>query len=105
MNKRDFLKTLDVASLIAIAVSTVLVFIYQMVGTYQVIKFALIMYTASFLILTAFYGLKTFFVFAKTKEDGVIMFEMQKKDKALLLTKLALSVIAFVFTLVILILY
>ena len=105
MTKRDILKTLDIASMISIFISTILVFIYQFVGEYQVIRFAIIMYTAAFLILTVFYSLKTYFVFKRTQEDGQVMFELTKSEKAWLITKVVLSALAFIFTMIILILY
>ena len=105
MNKKDILKTLDIASIVSIFIATLLVFIYQFVGEYQVVRFAVIMYTASFLILTVFYAIKTYFVFSKTQENGEMMFEQTTKDKSFLITKLVLSALAFVFTLIVLILF
>ena len=105
MTKKDFLKTLDIASLISIVCATVFVLLYQFSGAYSLIKLAIIMYTASFLILVVFYAMQTYFVFAKTKQDDKLILEMNKKDKILLITKLVLSVLAFMFTLIILILY
>ena len=105
MKKKDILKTLDIASLVSIFIATVLVIVYQFSANYQVIRFSIVMYAAAFLILTVFYAIKTYFVFAKTKEDGIEIFNLSKKEKGFLIAKLALSGIAFVFTLVILILY
>ena len=79
MTKKDFLKTLDIASLISIVCATIFVFAYQFSGAYNLIKFAIIMYTASFLILTVFYGLQTYYVFSKTLQDGKPVCEMTKK--------------------------
>ena len=105
MNKKDILKTLDIASMVSIFIATLLVFIYQFVGEYQVVRFAVIMYTASFLILTVFYALKTYFVFSKAQTEEGLISEQTTKDKAFLITKLVLSVLAFVFTLIVLILF
>lgn len=105
MKKKDILKTLDIASLVSIFIATVLVIVYQFTASYQVIRFSIVMYTASFFILTVFYAIKTYFVFAKTQEDGVEIFSLTKKEKGFLIAKLALSAVAFVFSLVILILY
>ena len=105
MNKKEILKALDIAGIIAILIATVLAFVYQFVAEYQVIRFSIIMYTSAFAILTVFYAVKTFFVFKNIAEDGVALFNMSKKEKGFLITKLVLSAIAFVFTFVILILY
>ena len=105
MKKRDILKTLDFASLVSIFIATVLVIVYQFAAKYRVIWFSIVMYAASFLILTVFYAIKTYFVFAKAEEDGAEIFNLSKRDKGFMIAKLALSAIGFVFTLVILILY
>lgn len=105
MKKSDILKTFDIASLVSIVLATLLVVIYQFVGEPKVIKFAMIMYCASFLIYVSFFSAKTYFVFKQTKEDGKVMFDISKKEKAFMLTKLVLSVLAFAFTLTILVLY
>ncbi len=105
MNKKEILKILDIASIISIFIATLLVLIYQFVGEYQVIRFAIIMYTASFLILTVFYLLQTIFVFKNATQDGKPMFVMEKSDKIWLVAKFVLAALAFVFTLTILILY
>lgn len=106
MNKKDFLKTLDLASFVAIIIATILVFVFQLNGEYMVIKFAIIMYTASFALMTVFYSLTLFFNLKKTTQnDELVVEDMNKKQRAFLITKIALSAIAFVFTLVIVILY
>ena len=105
MSKKDILKTLDLACMISIVIATILVVIFEFVGEYNVIKFAVVMYTASFLILLVFHSLKLYFSVVGTEEDGVKIVEQTRKEKVFLISKLVLSAIAFVLTLVILILY
>ena len=105
MSKKDILKTLDLASLISIVIATILVVIFEFVGEYNVIKFALVMYTASFLILVSFFSLKLYFSCAGTEEAGEKIIVQSKKEKGFLIAKLVLGVIAFALTLVVLILY
>lgn len=105
MNKKEILKTLDLASIVSIAVATLLVIIFQFTGNSTIVKVALVLYSASFLIATVFFALKTYFVYAKSKCNDEIMFELDKKQKAFLITKLCLSFLVFVFALVVLILY
>lgn len=105
MNKKELLKTLDLAGFVSIIVATILVLIFQFTGSSSVVKVALVMYSASFLIMTTLFALKTYFVYKKTELDGKIMFELDKKQRAFLITKLVLCFIIFVFALVVLILY
>ena len=105
MSKKDILKTLDLASLISIVIATILVVVFEFVGSYSVIKFAIVMYTAAFLILVVFYSLKLYFSCAGTEENGEKIIEQTKKEKGFLIAKLVLGAIAFALTLVVLILY
>lgn len=106
MNKKDFLKTLDLASFVAIIIATILVFVFQLNGEYMVIKFSIIMYAASFALMSVFYSLTLFFNLKKTTQnDELVVEDMNKKQRAFLITKIALSAIAFILTLVIVILY
>ncbi len=104
MKKRDIIRILDIASMVSIIIACVFVVVYQSTGGSSYIRFAVVMYTASFLILTVFYSIKTYFVYAKTMEENQVIFELSKKEKAYLIAKLVLSAIAFIFTLIILIL-
>lgn len=104
MNKKDFLNILDIASIVSICIATILVFVFQFTGSFNVIKFSLIMYTASFLILSVFYCTKLVFVCKNIAIDTPVIINA-KNEKIVLSIKFALSIIAFVFALVILILY
>lgn len=105
MSKKEILKTLDLAGLVSIAVATLLVVIFQFTGNTNVVKVALVLYAAAFLIATTFFALKTYFVYKKAECDGAVMFELDKKQKAFLITKLCLCFVIFVFTLIVLIMY
>ncbi len=106
MNKKEVLRTLDLASFVAIILATIMVFIFQFVGDYVVIKVAVIMYAASFAIMTLFYALKLYYNIKKTMQnDELVVEDLNKKQKAFLITKLVLSALAFIFTLVIVIIY
>ena len=106
MNKKDFLRTLDLASFVAIVIATILVFIFQLNGEYMVIKFSIIMYTASFALMALFYTLTLVYNLKKaTQNDELVVDVMNKKQRALLIAKMVFSIIAFVLTLVIVILY
>ena len=104
MNKKEILKVIDLSSLVSLAVATILVFVFQFTGNALTVKYALVLYTSAFLLLSIFLAIKTIFCFKKIKIDDEEV-ELTKKDKTFLCVKLALSVILFVFSLVIFILY
>ena len=104
MNKKEVLKIFDLSSLVSLAIATVLVFVFQFTGNTLVVRYALVLYTSAFLLLTIFLLLKTIFCLKKIKIDEGEK-ELSKKDKIFLFVKLALAFILFVFSLVIFILY
>ena len=104
MNKKELLKIFDLSSLVSMAIATILVFIFQFTGDSLTVRYALVLYTSAFLLLSVFLALKTIFCFRKIKiEENEA--ELSKKDKIFLCIKLALAVVLFVFSLVIFILY
>ena len=106
MNKKDFLRTLDLASFIAIVIATILVFVFQLNGEYMVVKFSIIMYAASFALMSLFYALTLVFNLKKTTQnEELVVDDMNKKQRAFLIAKMVFSFIAFIFTLVIVVLY
>lgn len=104
MNKKEILKVFDLSSLVSLLIATVLVFIFQFTGNSLVVRYALVLYTSAFLLLTVFLTMKVIFCFKKIKleEDEA---ELTKKEKIFLCVKLALAFALFVFSLVIFILY
>ena len=104
MNKKEILKVFDLSSLVALAVATVLVFIFQFTWNSLVVRYALVLYTASFLLLTVFLAVKTVFCFKKIKLDENEE-DYTKKQKIFLCMKLVLALVLFVFSLIIFILY
>lgn len=115
MNKKDLLKSFDIASFVAICIATVLVMVFQFTGVYLVLKFAIIMYAASFLILVVLLSFNVHAKFAKKKPEQVEVEEnsknqeieepIAKKQKVLSIVWLVLAAIAFVLTCVLLALY
>lgn len=104
MNKKEILRILDLASFISLIIATVAVIIFEIVGTYFYIKFALIMYTVAMLILSVFFAIKLYYS-VKKQENKEEMFVLNKKQLGILITKLVLSIVVFLFTLVVLIVF
>lgn len=109
MTKKDILKTLDIASFVSAVIATVLVLIFQFTGIVSVMKYSIVMYVVCFLMLTIVLSFKVYMAFSKkyqeenqnddNEQDG------KMKKKALSIVYLVLSVLAFIFTFVMMILY
>ncbi len=104
MNKKELFKIFDLASFISLIIATISVIIFEIIGTYFYIKFALIMYTAALLTLSVLFAMKLYFS-TKKDENKDEMFVLDKKQLGLLIAKLVISVIVFIFTLVVLIIF
>lgn len=105
MSKKEFLKILDISSFVALVIATILAVIFQFGGSVTIIKIATIMYAVSFLIMTAFYAIQTYFAFKQTMENDALIVNLNKKQKGYLITKLVLCSIVSIFTLVIVIVF
>ena len=104
MKKKEILKVLDIAAVVSIAIATLLMFIFQFTGDLMLVKYSLVMYVASFMMLIVFYSLKVAFAYMPSLKDDAD-FSADKKQKAMLITKLTLSAITFVIALIILIMF
>ena len=109
MNKKDILKTLDIATFVSAIVATVLVLIFQFTGNVLVMKYSVVMYTVCFLILTIVLSFKVYFAFSKKEQIEENQTENLEQDdtkkKTLSIVYLVLSALALIFTIVMLILY
>lgn len=113
MNKKDILKTLDIASFVSAIVATILVLIFQFTGNVLIMKYSIVMYVVCFFMLTIVLSIKVYMTFSKKYQvemaeeniEGENFEENSTKKKILSVVCLVLSVIAFIFTFVMLILY
>ncbi len=107
MNKKEIIKTLDIASFVSAVIATLLVLIFQFTGEYMVMKASIVMYAACFLLLVTLLSFKVHSVFSKKeKVDGEDdSNEQTSKKKATAIVLLVLASIAFIFTCVFLVLY
>lgn len=113
MNKKDILKTLDIASFVSAIVATILVLIFQFTGNVLIMKYSIVMYVVCFFMLTIVLSIKVYMTFSKKYQvemaeeniEGENFEENSTKKKILSIVCLVLSVIAFIFTFVMLILY
>lgn len=108
MKKDELLKILDFASFMLIIIATLLVIVFEFVGSYAVMKCAIVIYFIGLLVLTIFLSFRVYFAFkkiAEPKEGENTPDIANKKQKIINIVMLVVSAIAMVFTFVVMILY
>ena len=121
MNKKDIIKTLDIASFVSAIIATILVLAFEFAGKYILMKYAIVMYAVCFLTLTVMLAINIHTIFSKKQtaeenqdavtEENVEEQEVKtaegssKKKKVMSVVWLVISAAAFVFTCVLLALY
>lgn len=106
MSKKELLKILDLSSMVSIAIATILVLVFEFSGSATVMRYSLVFYTASFLLLTTFFATELVFTLKKvTLSENEQPMELTKKQLVLQCVKLGLAFAVFVFALIILIIY
>ena len=133
MNKKDLLKTLDIASFVSAVIATVLVLAFEFSGKYILMKYAIVMYAVCFLTLSVMLGISVYDKFKKqetkdknieektesqekTEEESLEEVEVktqqtetdnvsENKKKIMSVIWFSVSVVLFVFTCVLLVLY
>lgn len=105
MSKKNILKTLDYASYVSIVIGAILVLFFEIFAKLLLLKFALIMFGASFLILIVFSVMKLYFMIHEIKENDELLVDKEKESKPWLIVRLVLSIILFVLMITFLCLY
>lgn len=106
MSKKELLKILDISSMVSIAIATILVLVFEFSGSAGVMRYSLVLYSASFLLLTTFFGAELVFMLKKVQlEENEPPVPLTKKQIVFQCVKLGLVFAVFVFALIILIIY
>ena len=105
MKKKDLLRTFDLASLAAIIIATIMVICYEFIGATNLLTLILIFYAAAALSLLVFHVLRLIYFVKDYKEDDVSLVDKNTEKKSMLILKIVLSSIIFVFTMIVLILH
>ena len=124
MNKEKILKVVDIVSFSAVIVATVLVFVFQFVAEPVLVKISMVFYSIGFLMLGTQFAFSVYENFSKkTEQDKLQIKPKENKDlenqsvsqetkkntdtksKVWNICGLCGSVLMFVFTLIVLILY
>ena len=105
MSKKNILKTLDNSSYVSIVLGAVLVLFFEIFAKLLILKFAIIAFAASFLILLVFSVMKLYFLIHETKENDELLVDKQKESKAWIIVRLSLSIVLFVLMITFLCIY
>ena len=100
MTKKDMLKTLDYSSYFSLIVASVLVLLYEFVGQPILMKIAVVLYGAAFLILAVFCAFKLVYMKKETKENDELLVDKTKESKPWLIVRLVFAALSFAFTVV-----
>ena len=105
MSKKNILKTLDNASYVSIVLGAILVLFFEIFAELLLLKFALILFGASFLILIVFSIMKLYFMQNEIKENDELLVDKTKESKVWIIVRLSLSIVFFALMITFLCLY
>ena len=95
MSKKNILKTLDNSSYVSIVIGAVLVLLFEIFAKILILKFAIIAFASSFLILLVFSIMKLYFLLHETKENDELLVDKEKESKTWIIVRLCLSIVLF----------
>ncbi len=101
--RREILKYLDYASYIALLIATVLIVVFEVSANMLFYKLGLYMYEVCFLLLIVFTFLRIYSVYKKNAAEEDATFSLSARQKVFLFIKLALILLGFCLTTVMLI--
>ncbi len=96
MNKRNLLKVLDNSSYTSIVAGAVLILLFEIFAKLFLLKFAIVLFAASFLILLVLCAMKLYFMKQETIENDELLVDKTKEKKSWLIVRLVLSAVLFV---------
>lgn len=105
MTKKDILKTLDTASFVSLLAGAVLILIFEFTASLVILKLAMILFGAAFLILCTLCSTKLFFMNKQIMENNELLVDKSKESKPWIITRIVLSAILFVMMIVFLCLF
>lgn len=105
MTKKNILKVLDNASYTSIVAGAFLILLFEIFAKLLLLKFAIVLFAASFLMLIVLCVFKLNFMIHETKENEELLVDKTKERKPWLIVKLVLSSVLFVTMIVFLCIY
>ena len=105
MSKKNMLKTLDHSSYFSIVTGAVFVLLFEIFANLTLLKVAIVLFGASFLMLLVLSIMKLHFMLHETTENDELLVDKTKESKPWLIVRLAVSIVLFVLMIVFLCIY
>lgn len=96
MNKKNILKTIDNSAYVSLLAGAILVLVFEFTAVTILLKLAIILFGASFLMLSVLCGMKLYYLINQVKEGDKLLVDQAKESKPWLIVRLVISVILFV---------
>ena len=95
MTRKSMLTALDRGSYFSIASGAVLILLFEILASLVLLKIALIMFAASFLMLLVLCVMKLYFMLHETKEGEELLVDGTKEKKLWIILKLVVAAVLF----------
>ena len=105
MSKKNLLKVLDNSSYVSIVCGALLILLFEFFAKLLLLKFAIVLFGASFLMLVVLSSMKLYYMNTGTMENDELLVDKAQEKKALLIVKLVLSSLLFATMIVFLCIY
>ena len=105
MTKKNILKVLDNSSYVSILFGAILILMFEIFAKLLLLKFAIVLFGASFLMLLVLCGMKLYFMNHEIQENGELLVDKAQEKKSWLIVKLVFSSIMFAIMIVFLCIY
>ena len=105
MSKKNLLKVLDNSSYVSIFCGALLILLFEFFAKLLLLKFAIVLFGASFLMLVVLSSMKLYYMNTGTMENDELLVDKAQEKKALLIVKLVLSSLLFATMIVFLCIY
>ena len=105
MSKKNLLKVLDNSSYVSIVCGALLILLFEIFAKLLLLKFAIVLFGASFLMLVVLSSMKLYYMNTGTMENDELLVDKAQEKKAWLIVKLVLSSLLFATMIVFLCIY
>lgn len=105
MSKKDILKTLDTSSYVSLLAGAILILVFEFTANLIILKLAMILFGAAFLILCTLCSTKLYFMDKEIKEKDELLVDKTKESKPWTIVRTVLSGAMFVMMIVFLCLF
>ena len=95
MSKKDMLKTLDNSSYVSLIAGAVMVLFFEFSASLIVLRLAIILFGAAFLILSVLSTMKLIYIKNETIENEELLVDKTKEKKAWIIVRLVFGAVFF----------